>query len=61
MSGVAPQLNSIQVKPKNVYRDREITNKIDRVIKVSDSKRWGIGVSVGHGFTKHGPSPCMGV
>ena len=61
VSGVAPQLNSIQVKPKTVYRDREITNNIDRVIKVSDSKRWGRGVRVGYGCNRHAPSTCMGV
>ena len=61
VSGVAPQLDSISVFNKIEYRDREITNNIDCIIKVPSNKRWGIGISAGYGFSRDGPSPYIGI
>ncbi len=61
VSGISPQLDSIHVYPKKVYHDRFVTNYKDRTIKVPDQKRWGIGVSVGYGFSRDGPSPYIGL
>ena len=47
VSGIAPELDYIEIYPRTVYN--ETTYYKDRIIKVPDAKRWGIGVSAGYG------------
>ena len=59
--GVAPELDYIEVYPRYIYQDKIINNYTDKIIKVPDSKRWGVGVSAGYGFSRDGPSPYIGI
>ena len=61
VSGVAPQLDSIQVFPKTIYQDRLINTEKKVPYPVKDTKRWGVGLSVGYGFSRDGPSPYIGI
>ncbi len=61
VSGVAPQLDSIQVFPKTIYQDRLINTEKKVPYPVKDTKRWGIGLSVGYGFSRCGASPFIGI
>ena len=61
VGGIAPELDYIAVYPRTVYQDKIINNYVDRVIKVPDNKRWGIGVSAGYGFSRDGPTPFIGI
>lgn len=55
VSGVLPRLDSIEIYQKN------ITQTITQTIKVTDKKRWGLGVNVGAGWNGKKVQPFVGI
>lgn len=61
VSGVDPTLDRIEVYPQT-----KVVTKIEtQTIRVTERRKWGIGVQVGYGITKQGnafnPGPYIGV
>ena len=61
VSGVDPTLDRIEVYPQTKY----ITRKETQIVRVTERRKWGVGVQVGYGITKQGnlfnPGPYIGV
>ena len=61
VSGVDPTLDRIEVYPQTRY----ITRTETQTVRVTERRKWGIGVQVGYGITKQGnafnPGPYIGV
>ena len=56
VSGVRPQLDSIQTYSSTRYVDRYIYRD---VVRKEKQKRWGVGLGAGYGVGKHGLSPVV--
>lgn len=61
VSGVDPTLDRIEVYPQT-----KVVTKIEtQTVRVTERRKWGIGVQVGYGITKQGnlfnPGPYIGV
>lgn len=54
VSGYRPQLDSISVNSKTIT----VTNDIYHTVKTK-SKRWGLGITAGYGFSKDDLSPAV--
>lgn len=54
VSGYRSQLDSISVYPKTIT----VTNDIYHTM-TEKPRRWGLSITVGYGFTKHGFSPAV--
>ena len=61
VSGIDPTLDRIEVYPQT-----KVVKKIEtQTVRVTERRKWGIGVQVGYGITKQGnlfnPGPYIGV
>lgn len=57
ISGFNPRLEEIELYPQKQI----ITIQTEKVVRVPDAKRWGVGVQAGYGITPAGFQPYLGV
>ena len=51
ISGYSPNLEEVQVFNRNVFTTKEIVK--------TETKKWGLGITAGYGFSKDGLSPAI--
>lgn len=57
ISGFNPRLEEIELYPQKQI----ITIQTEKVVRVPDAKRWGVGVQAGYGITPAGFQPYLGL
>lgn len=57
VSGFLPRLEELEI----YQREKVVTIQTERVVRVPDARRWGVGVQAGYGITPAGFQPYLGV
>jgi hypothetical protein len=57
VSGFLPRLEELEI----YQREKVVTIQTEKVVRVPDAKRWGVGVQAGYGITPAGFQPYLGV
>lgn len=57
VSGFLPRLEELEIYQK----ERVVTIQTEKVVRVPDAKRWGVGVQAGYGITPAGFQPYLGL
>ena len=57
VSGFLPRLEEMEIYRK----ERVVTIQTEKVVRVPDAKRWGVGVQAGYGITPAGFQPYLGL
>lgn len=57
VSGFLPRLEELEI----YQREKVVTIQTEKVVRVPDAKRWGVGVQAGYGITPAGPQPYLGL
>ena len=57
VSGFRPRLEELEI----YQREKVVTIQTEKVVRVPDAKRWGVGVQAGYGITPAGPQPYLGL
>lgn len=57
ISGFLPRLEELEI----YQREKVVTIQTEKVVRVPDAKRWGVGVQAGYGITPAGPQPYLGL
>lgn len=57
VSGFLPRLEELEI----YQREKVVTIQTEKVVRVPDAKRWGVGVQAGYGITPAGFQPYLGL
>lgn len=57
VSGFLPRLEELEI----YQREKVVTIQTEKVVRVPDARRWGVGVQAGFGITPAGPQPYLGL
>ena len=57
ISGFLPRLEELEI----YQREKVVTIQTEKVVRVPDARRWGVGVQAGYGITPAGFQPYLGL